>query len=386
MSKLKCVMFCEFDPHLGPQIAYQAPEDYISKGQMDSIAPYIITKPQLQSRLISLKAFGYNFMGFPVIIEDKKYNRNALLFNTVFVFNEDDQVKEYEPVVKKLAGYLRTLELEISYLSEEKTKSNIPDMLKKILCDLSCTGECNIPIDSCNTIYLKVVKLPKEPPVVLDHQVPIFSWSKKAVESQHWDLTAQHVMPYIDGLNHVQKISSLADVDLGLVRSAIQTLLFHGVVALMPVFLYSNMYAIKPEINILPNDEDMQEECVSYVARDKNELPNFRDVFMLYCAFGPGISVNALCSRHDPASLGINEVKLIQYGLIKKFIHKLNKYPVLLTSDYNYCKWVSGSRWLNGYHNYAEICCKAADAGETLQYEDIDKKTENDPYVVHIWK
>ena len=88
-------MFCEFDPRLGPQIAYQAPEDFISKSQFDSIAPYIITKPQLQSRLISLKASGYTFMGYPVIIEDKKYTRNALIFNVVFVFHENDHVREY---------------------------------------------------------------------------------------------------------------------------------------------------------------------------------------------------------------------------------------------------------------------------------------------------
>ena len=136
MSKLKCVMYCEFDPHLGPQIAYQAPADFIKKEQMDSIAPYIITKPQFQGQLISLKAFGYTFMGFPVVIENKKYNRNALLFNAVFVFQETDETQEYEPVVKKLANYLTTLELESCYLSEEKTKVQIPDILRKILSDL----------------------------------------------------------------------------------------------------------------------------------------------------------------------------------------------------------------------------------------------------------
>jgi len=379
-------MFCEFDPHLGPQIAYQSPVDFISKSEMDSIASYIIPKPQLQSRLISLKAFGYTFMGYPVTIEDKKYFRNDFRFNAVFVFNEDDEVQEYEAVVKKLAGYLKTLEIEISYLSDDEKKCNIPDVLKKILLDLSGAGECTIPINNCNTIYLKVVRLPKVAPSVTDNQVPIFLWSKAAIESQHWDLTAQRVLPYIDGLNHVQKIASVADVDLGLLRSTIQTLLFHGVIDLIPIFFYSNMYAIKPEINELPRDEAMQRECVLYVARNEKILPNFRDVFMLYCALGPGISVNALCSRHEPVSLGIDELRLIQYGLIKKFIRKLNKYPVLLTSDHTSSRWKERSKWLSGYYNYAEICCKVTASGDSIQYEDINKRTENDPYVVHIWK
>ena len=129
-------MYCEFDPHLGPRIAFQEPEDFISKEKMDQIASYIITKPQLQGRLMSLKSFGYKFMGFPVFIENKNYHRNALIFNAVFVFDEHDETSEYEPVVEKLAGYLKTLEIESNYLSSDDTKKNIPDILKRILKDL----------------------------------------------------------------------------------------------------------------------------------------------------------------------------------------------------------------------------------------------------------
>jgi len=386
MAKLQCVLYCEFDPHLGPQIAYQQPVNFISKEQMDKIASYIITKPQLQSRLISLKSFGYTFMGFPVVIEDKKYHRNALIFNTVFVFDEETEISEYEAVVKKLAGYLTSLEHESSYLSTEKTKQQIPHILKKILNDLNNFDECTIPIDNCNTIHLKIAQLLKVAPFVSDDEVPIFLWSRNTIESQHWDLTASRILPSINGFNHVQKIASIADVDLGLVRSALQTLLFHGVIALIPIFSYSNMYAIKPEFRELTKDLEMQKECINFVSLREYSLPKFRDIFMLYCALGPGISVNALCSRHDPESLGINEQKLIQFGLIKKFIHQLRKYPVLLTSDHNNSKWKAYSKWLNGYHDYSEICCKSAATGEKITYQEINRMTENDPYVVHIWK
>ena len=228
------------------------------------------------------------------------------------------------------------------------------------------------------------MRLPKQPPVVLDHSVPVFLWSKAAIESKLWDLTAHRVLPYIDGFNHVQKIALIADVDLSIVRSALQTLLFHGVIALIPIFLYSNNYSTKPEIVQLSKNKAMQEECVSYVAKDLTDLPNFRDVFMLYCALGPGISVQALCSRHDPSALGIDEQKLLQYGLIKKFIHKLNKYPILLTSDQT--RWGDKSKWLNGYYNYAEISCKSVAVNDPFQHDDINQATENDPYVVHILK
>ena len=57
----------------------------------------------------------------------------------------------------------------------------------------------------------------------------------------------------------------------GLVQSAVQTLVYHGVVTLIPVFLYTNMYAIKPDIVNLSKDRQMQEECVRYVASEPKE-------------------------------------------------------------------------------------------------------------------
>lgn len=385
-SKLKCVMYCDFHARLGPQIKYQYPEDFINKEEMDSIAPYIITKPTFQGNLISLKAFGYTFMGYPIVITNKKYERNALFFNVVFVFDEADCVQEFEPVVTKLAGYMRILELESAYISDKESEKNIPEILKNIWSDLSSTGECTIPINTCNTIYLKINSLPTEPPTVLDHHVPIFNWSKGAVDSQHWNLTAKRVLPYIDGFNHVQKIATLANVDLALVRSAIETMVFHGVLELTPIFLYSNMYAVKPEVNNLYHDEEMRKECITFVARDANSPPLFRDVFTLFCALGPGISVTALCGRYDLLKLGIDEKKMILFGIVKKFIHKLCKYPVLTSSDCLSLKIREKSRWMKGYYNYDEICCLSSVSGTPMTHDELNAITEDEQHVVHVWK
>lgn len=268
---------------------------------------------------------------------------------------------------------------------ESQTLPSLALSFNSLLIFHSVNGECTIPINDCNTVYLKVVNLPHIAPLASDHEVPLFLWSKETIEAQHWDLAARRILPYIDGFNHVQKIALLSDVDLSLVRCAIQTLLFHGVLVLIPIFSYSNMYAVKPEVHNLSKNIDMQNECIRYVALDENKLPYFRNIFMLYCALGSGISVNALCSRHNTRALGIDEQKLIEYGLVHKFVHKLNKYPVLLTSDH--CsKWKLNSKFLNGYYNYEEISCKSTATGETIGYVDINKMTDNDPYVVHIWK
>lgn len=124
--------------------SWQVPEEYISRELFDTVQVYIITKPELQNKLITVyviqrclfasvfKCFGlvlfqylfilnvYYFfstamekklIGCPVCIEHKKYSRNALLFNLGFVCEAQTNTCALEPIVKKLAGYLTTLEV-----------------------------------------------------------------------------------------------------------------------------------------------------------------------------------------------------------------------------------------------------------------------------------
>lgn len=51
-------------------------------------------------------------------IENKKYMRNAFLFNICLVFIEDAHTVRYEPLLKKLSEYL------VSILSMETHKLN----------------------------------------------------------------------------------------------------------------------------------------------------------------------------------------------------------------------------------------------------------------------
>ena len=44
----------EFHPTLGPKITYQVPEEYISRELFDTVQVYIITKPELQNKLITV--------------------------------------------------------------------------------------------------------------------------------------------------------------------------------------------------------------------------------------------------------------------------------------------------------------------------------------------
>lgn len=78
-------------------------EEWISleTGGTDSFHHFSPSSTAMEKKLI----------GCPVCIEHKKYSRNALLFNLGFVCDAQAKTCALEPIVKKLAGYLTTLEV-----------------------------------------------------------------------------------------------------------------------------------------------------------------------------------------------------------------------------------------------------------------------------------
>lgn len=56
-------------------------------------------------------ALDHKFVGCPISIENAKYSRNALVFNVCFVLRPAVDTIRFEGVVKKLAGYMTSLEV-----------------------------------------------------------------------------------------------------------------------------------------------------------------------------------------------------------------------------------------------------------------------------------
>lgn len=56
-------------------------------------------------------ALNHKFIGCPISIENAKYSRNALVFNVCFVLGPNVDTIRYEGIVKKLAGYMTSLEV-----------------------------------------------------------------------------------------------------------------------------------------------------------------------------------------------------------------------------------------------------------------------------------
>ncbi|XP_048041913.1 GATOR complex protein NPRL2 [Megalobrama amblycephala] len=374
--RIDCIFFSEFHPTLGPKITYQVPEEYISRELFDTVQVYIITKPELQNKLITVTAMEKKLIGCPVCIEHKKYSRNALLFNLGLVCDARTKTCALEPIVKKLSGYLTTLELESGFISNEESKQKLLPILSTLLEELNVTGACTLPIDDSNTIHLKLIEQRKDPLVVQEYDVPVFTKNKDHFIKSQWDLTTQQILPFVDGYRHIQKISAEADVELNLVRIAVQNLLYYEVVTLVSIFQYSNVYCTTPKVQNLIDKKCLQEECLQYVSK-LGQRTSLRDVFQLYCGLTPGTTVRDLCSRYSHQLQRVDERKLIQFGLMKGLIRRLQKYPVKVIKDDR----SRPPRLYTGCHSYDEICCKTG-----MSYRELDERLENDPNIVVCWK
>lgn len=92
----------------------------------------------------------------------------------------------------------------------------------------------------------------------MDHQVPVFI---RDLPEQQWDLTTQQVTPHINGFNHVARIAALSDVENNLVKACVQNLVYYGVVAMVPLFQYGNIYCTTPRLQDLAQDPELQVLC-----------------------------------------------------------------------------------------------------------------------------
>ncbi|KAH1016390.1 hypothetical protein HUJ04_007617 [Dendroctonus ponderosae] len=316
---IRCIFFCEFHHTAGPIISCQVPENFVSKELFDSISVYIITKAELQRSTITVTLEDCKVLGFPIRIDNKKYERNAFHFNLCFVCDSETRTVQYEHVVTKFSDYLMAMEIESRFLSTGKSNEKLTPILKTVLEDLNTKGECAL-LEGPIATHLKVCRIRSDPTPVLDHQVPVFM---KALPPHQWDLTTQQVTPYIDGFNHVARIAALSDVDNNLVKACVQNLVYYGVVALVPLFQYGNIYCATWKLRSLAQDRELQ----------------------------------------------------VQFGVLEGLIRRIQKYPILVGEHTELQKTFTGT------YSVDEICCAT---GVTSQQ--LEDRLERDHIVMLLCK
>ncbi|CAG9558074.1 unnamed protein product [Danaus chrysippus] len=416
---IRCIFLGEFHPVAGPKISCQFPEDYVSKELFDSISAYIIPKPQIQKCTMTINALGHKIIGYPIRIENSRYERNMYLFNLCFVCDSWSKTVQYEPVVKKLGEHLTIMEEETRFVSSGSSK--LPTLLAHLLHDLNTYRKATL-VEGDTVMHLKVLEVRKDPTPVHDFDVPVLVASvglprpgrpprvppgpqEESEQNQEhieveeepfevhldadWDLTTRQLLPHINGYNHISKIASDTNVEKTLVKSCIQNLVYYGVVTLIPVLKFSNMYRATPNLSRLMNDQDMQHSCLKYINNDCDlkDKPSLSDVVGVLCSLQQGTTLRAVCDRHFTSpGVPFDVRRLIVFAQIHGLVKCLKRYPVYIRNPtrqngYRVDSIIGIRRLFTGRHNVDEICCLAR-----IDLPTLDQIIEDDPNVIIIWR
>ncbi|KAJ7709789.1 nitrogen permease regulator 2-domain-containing protein [Mycena rosella] len=298
----------------------------------DDISKYVIPQSQLCGRLVTCSTKRHRIIGFPVQLKGR-YQRNYLRYNVCFCFDRLADLSCYEPIVRKVSRVLTACEDESGFLSSPNTSPAIHAILEQLYEDLNSYSETSIPIDRFNSIELKIFPFYPNPPPVKDWMVPLALINLIKRIEDNWDLTMVKVCRYIDGVNHVSRIAHLADCDLALTRLAISHLLYYQVIMTVDIFQYSNMYTLRKSIQNLAVEADVKEECGPYVTKPGRQIPDWPKLLHLYSRLKPGKTISQWMETYRIHDLGIDVRRFTSFGVIKGFLRRVHRWPVLLPTD-----------------------------------------------------
>ncbi|KAI9761336.1 MAG: hypothetical protein M4579_001126 [Chaenotheca gracillima] len=356
---IKAIFFTKFLSTEGPKVLHQVPDGSIIPSPTSNqlplfdfklISPFLIPRQEFCDRLVSITANRHRILGHPVCIANRKYVRNELLFNFAIVLEENKDMSSYVTVVRKLAKLFRTLEEQGEFLSRElggprggghgaRGNENHPRgnegkvyaLCEIILEDLNNYCECMIPIDESNTINIKLFPLYPPPPPVKSWHVPLSTVRLESLMDENWDLTMQKIVPFIDGINSVRRISEHADADYNLVKKCIEHLLYYRTLLLLPPHHFSAVFAPSSDLPLFLSSPSMQTECASYVSTSTDGTPILPSrLIALYASLRHGQSLKQWCIEQgrDGRLDGIDLRRFVTFGLIKGIIYRVHKWVV----------------------------------------------------------
>jgi len=99
---------------------------------------------------------------------------------------------------------------------------------------------------------------------------------------------------------------------------------------MVDIFQYSNMYTLKPSITRLAADETIITECGTYVTRRGFTPPPWPTLLGLYSRLLPAVTIHEWLEGNEVLNLGIDPRRFVSFGIIKGFLRRVHRWPVML--------------------------------------------------------
>jgi len=260
---------------------------------------------------------------------------------------------------------------------------SIESLIQQIYQDLNNYSECLIPIDSGNSVDIKLFPLLPPPPRLNQEDVPISTVHLESMVDVNWDPTLLKILPFINGINSIKKISTLANSDYWIVKQCIQHLIYYKCIIIIDIFQFSNIYAPTSDIDLFLKDSHMAAECQAYVVspsifrnrpfdpprssqgngrasmskkpdnksdtrasgkvyssgsllgesnkakRETMFLPSKAKLYFLYRSLHQGQTVKSWYKEHAEALDHIDIRRFLSFGVIRGLIYRVHSYPII---------------------------------------------------------
>lgn len=426
-TPILAVFYAVFHPTAGTSIVHQVPEDAITSSSnattlfnFDTVKNYIIPKPRLCNKLILFKIDKLRVIGYPINIENSHYARNSFNFNFGFVFPYDSDTTPYASAIERMGKMFRELEEQSFILSKldkqssffkkdtegapllpaqlkfsstlvtpghsrikKITLSSIELLIHQVFQDLNNYSECCIPLDSANSVDIKLFPVLPPPVNIKAYQVPIATVKLHQLVDVNWDPTMVKILPYINGINSIKRISELADADYLLVKQCIQHLMHYKCINVIDIFQFNNIYAPTNNIGNFLKSSGMAEECQAYIISDNSTLggssseaaavtpqnhlvspapafikqgievataptveplsgkgktsrktihvPPKATLFYLYRSLNQSQTIKEWCIQHRKQLENVDVRRFINFGVLRGIIYRVQAYPIIST-------------------------------------------------------
>jgi len=452
---LKGIFYAHFHPSKGSEIKYQYPAECINASTFNKCTNFIIPKENIVRQIFSWKLDRFKIKGYPNKICDANYERNELLFNLCLVFDEYSRTKAYDPLIIKLSEYLCTIEIENGFLSDQASSLQLPSILKNVFYDLNTSGQSILnvslprPIQRRSTsqqnvsgrgsaaaragsrssltsgchsfirneaqggncaavLAVKVVEECAKPRCVGEEEVPVLLKPEILTCLDQTDLTSQRMLPHINGVDHISKISMITNIELNLALKCVENLMYYDIVKLVPIFQYSNVYVADDQgLNQLYLSAILKQKCAEYVCLDPALPVVLDDLFYLYSIFDGLKSVADVVHYHIMPHSDINkqssanskEVTLkfpnidlrrfVHFGVMHGILNRKHLYPVFdkrkkvkrteSASFFTSSVAVSIRKFCSGHNSVDLLCSKFR-----IPYKAMKARLDADPLITIV--